>query len=158
MPPRPRAETDSELFPSVRSCMGPEAAGGLVAGWGGILLPARSGPFIIGGMARTSSRRRRRPGAKRSTTPAAPPAEPVVETPKSEAPPAVVEHEPELPLAEPERAFATRVPPPEPERPWPVGRRVIFFDVENTSRPEHIARMIEHLSIDRERSRTDFVA
>ncbi len=35
---------------------------------------------------------------------------------------------------------------------------MIFFDVENTSRPEHIARMIEHLSIDRQGSRTDFVA
>jgi hypothetical protein len=109
-------------------------------------------------MARTSSGRRRRSGAKRSTTPVAPPPEPVVEAPKPEALPAVVEHEPEVPLAEPERAFATRVPPPEPERPWPVARRVIFFDVENTSRPEHIARMIEHLSIDRQGSRTDFVA
>src|SRR5262245_23437016 len=135
-----------------------EAAWGLLTGWCGILLHGPSGPFIIRGMARTSSRRRRRTGAKRSTTPAAPPAEPVVETPKSEAPPAVVEHEPELPLAEPERAFATRVPPQEPERPWPLSRRVIFFDVENTSRPEHIARMIEHLSIDRQSSRTEFVA
>src|SRR5437867_5445621 len=110
-------------------------------------------------MARTSTqRRRRRGGAKRTTTPAAPPAEPVAETPKPEALPAVVEHEPEVPLAEPERAFAERVPPPEPERPWPAARRMIFFDVENTSRPEHIARMIEHLSIDRQGRRTDFVA
>ena len=28
-------------------------------------------------------------------------------------------------------------------------RRAIFFDVENTSRPEHIARVIEHLAVDR---------
>jgi hypothetical protein len=35
---------------------------------------------------------------------------------------------------------------------------VIFFDVENTSRGEHIARMIGHLAIDRSDKRTDFVA
>src|SRR5215470_430157 len=144
--------------PTVSFFQASEAAWGLLYRWCGILLHGPSSPFIIRGMARTSSGRRRRTGAKRSTTPAAPTAEPAVETPKPEAPPAVVEHEPALPLAEPERVFATRVPPPEPERPWPVARRVILFDVENTSRPEHIARMIEHLSIDRERSRTDFVA
>ncbi len=109
-------------------------------------------------MARTSSPRRRRSGTKRTTPPAAPPREPVAEAPEPEALPAVVEHEPEVALAEPERGFAARVPPPEPERPWPAARRVIFFDVENTSRPEHIARMIEHLSIDRQGRRTDFVA
>jgi hypothetical protein len=58
----------------------------------------------------------------------------------------------------PEVAFAARVPPPAPERPQPAGRRVIFFDVENTSRAEHIARMIGHLAIDRSNKRTDFVA
>jgi hypothetical protein len=58
----------------------------------------------------------------------------------------------------PEAAFATRVPPPPLEHPLPTRRRVIFFDVENTSRADHIARMIGHLAIDRHDTRTDFVA
>ena len=66
--------------------------------------------------------------------------------------------EPEIVLAEPERDFATRAVPPEPERPFPVGRRAIFFDVENTSRAEHIAKVIDHLAVDRFGRRTDFVA
>lgn len=110
-------------------------------------------------MARKRIPRRRRASPRRAPTPAAPPPEPIVETPPpAESVPAVVEREPEVALAEPERAFAERVPPPEPERPWPATRRVILFDVENTSRPEHIARMIEHLAIDRQGRRTDFVA
>jgi hypothetical protein len=58
----------------------------------------------------------------------------------------------------PERMFAARMPEPEPERPLPSTRRAIFFDVENSSRPEHIARVIEHLAVDRVGRRTDFVA
>jgi hypothetical protein len=65
---------------------------------------------------------------------------------------------PDVALSEPERGFATRVPGPEPERPHPSSRRAIFFDVENTSRVEHIARMIDHLAVDRAGRRTDFVA
>jgi hypothetical protein len=65
---------------------------------------------------------------------------------------------PDVALSEPERVFATRVAPPEPERPHPSSRRAIFFDVENTSRVEHIARMIDHLAVDRSGRRTDFVA
>jgi len=57
-----------------------------------------------------------------------------------------------------EPIFAERRPPPEPERPFPSARRAVFFDVENTSRAEHIARVIEHLGIDRLSLRTDFVA
>lgn len=64
----------------------------------------------------------------------------------------------EVPLATPEAAFAERVSPPELERPYPASRRAIFFDVENTSRAQHIARVIEHLQIDRRGHRTDFVA
>jgi hypothetical protein len=37
-------------------------------------------------------------------------------------------------------------------------RRVVFFDVENTSRTEHIARVIEHLGLDPAREVTSFVA
>jgi hypothetical protein len=66
--------------------------------------------------------------------------------------------EPPVPLATPEPAFVHRMPPPAPERPLPAGRRAIFFDVENTSRPEHIARLIEHLGVDRMAARTEFIA
>ena len=59
-----------------------------------------------------------------------------------------VESVPELPLATPEVLFAERVPALEPERPYPAGRRAIFFDVENTSLAQHIARVIDHLQID----------
>jgi hypothetical protein len=48
--------------------------------------------------------------------------------------------------------------PPEPERPFPTTRRAIFFDVENTSRAQHIARVIDYLAVDRLGRRTDFVA
>jgi hypothetical protein len=61
-------------------------------------------------------------------------------------------------LETPEPRFASRVLPPEADRPFPVPRRAIFFDVENASRPEHIARVIEHLEVDRTGRRTDFVA
>ncbi len=54
--------------------------------------------------------------------------------------------------------MAARVPPPEPARPLPAGRRAIFFDVENTSRAEHIARVLAHLAVDRVGRRTDFFA
>lgn len=56
-----------------------------------------------------------------------------------------------------EPVFADRMSPA-PERPHPSGRRAIFFDVENTSRAAHIARVIEHLAVDRAGRRTDFVA
>jgi hypothetical protein len=61
-------------------------------------------------------------------------------------------------VVEPEREFAARALPPEPERPLPAGRRAIFFDVENTSRAEHIAKVIDHLAVDRLGKRTDFIA
>ena len=74
------------------------------------------------------------------------------------APPAeLVEHEPEVSLATPEPGFAARVPPPV-SRPHPDSRRAIFFDVENTSRAEHIARVIDYLAVNRLAARTDFMA
>src|SRR5437773_1926572 len=63
-----------------------------------------------------------------------------------------------LPLSIPEPALAARVPAPEPARPLPSGRRAIFFDVENTSRAEHISRVIAHLALDRVGRRTEFFA
>jgi hypothetical protein len=65
---------------------------------------------------------------------------------------------PDISLSEPDADFAARVAPPEPDRPLPPSHRAIFFDVENTSRAEHIARVIEHLAVDRMGKRTDFVA
>lgn len=63
-----------------------------------------------------------------------------------------------LPLSVPEPALAARVPAAEPARPLPSGRRAIFFDVENTSRSEHIARVLAHLAVDRVDRRTEFFA
>jgi len=63
----------------------------------------------------------------------------------------------DIPLTVPEATFAARVPP-EPERAAPTGRRAIFFDVENTSRAEHLARVIDHLAVDRLGRRVEFVA
>ncbi|MBI2162194.1 MAG: hypothetical protein HYU25_17755 [Candidatus Rokubacteria bacterium] len=120
-------------------------------------------------MERTSAGRRRRGGALK-TGPApevAPPHATLFDEPDALPPdvafPApsaepVVEHEPVVPLATPEPAFAARVPPPAPEPPLPASRRAIFFDVENTSHAGHIARVIEHLAIDRLGRRTEFVA
>jgi hypothetical protein len=110
--------------------------------------------------------------------PPGPTLEPVVETvafPAAETPePTPVEPAPQpvephteadlaLPLAipepsAPETEFVARVLPAEPERPFPAARRAIFFDVENTSRAEHIARVIDHLAVDRLGKRTEFVA
>jgi len=91
-------------------------------------------------------RRSKKPARARAATPF--PALPEVLTP------------PDVPIPEamPEVALAARVLPPEPERPLPSARRAIFFDVENASRVQHIAGVIEHLAVDRLGRRTDFVA
>jgi hypothetical protein len=66
----------------------------------------------------------------------------------------------DLAVDTPEIEFAQRAAAraPEPERPWPARRRVVFFDVENTSRMQHIGRVIDHLALDRIGTRTDFIA
>ena len=66
--------------------------------------------------------------------------------------------EPLPPMTAPELRFAARVPPPEPARPLPTTRRVIFFDVENTSRAEHIERVLTHLGLDWSTRATELVA
>jgi hypothetical protein len=58
----------------------------------------------------------------------------------------------------PEAAFVSRIAPPRPPRPLPEQRRGIFFDVENTSRPEDIDTVLRHLIIDRIGIDTDFTA
>jgi hypothetical protein len=61
-------------------------------------------------------------------------------------------------LSNPEAAIVARVRPAEPERAFPATHRAIFFDVENTSRAQHIARVLDHLAIDRVGSQTEFFA
>ena len=73
------------------------------------------------------------------------------------APPSPEVTEP-VPTSVPEPAFAARVPPPEPERPRPSLRRAIFFDVENSSRVDHVARLLEYLDVDRMSRATELVA
>src|SRR3989442_5931418 len=112
-----------------------------------------------------SARRHGRRGAAK-TSPApeiTPVSDPVIDAPAIEARQGselepVIEHEPVVPLATPEREFAARVPPPAPEPPRPTTRHAIFYDVENASQPVHIARVIEHLAIDRVGRRTELVA
>jgi hypothetical protein len=58
----------------------------------------------------------------------------------------------------PEAQFAARVPPPAPERPRPEHRRAVFFDVENTSRASDVAKILEHVAIDRSAMTTELVA
>jgi hypothetical protein len=113
---------------------------------------------------RSTSRSRSRGPVKRakSSRPALRPPEIMVEPIEPVPEPSLPVEEgasmPEIIAAEPERDFATRAIQPELERPLPVARRAIFFDVENTSRSEHIARVIDHLALDRMGRRTDFIA
>jgi hypothetical protein len=86
------------------------------------------------------------------------PVETLVLAPEPASPAELTEHEPEEQLSIPEPSFAARVPLPAPERAHPDGRRAIFFDVENTSRAEHIARVIDFLAVDRTAARTEFIA
>src|SRR6266446_9970007 len=109
---------------------------------------------------------KRRAGGRRATVPRARraakalPLDPIL-APIEEAPAGLLLEETPLPsdlaTIDVEPVFAGRVPP-EPERPLPSALRAIFFDVENTSRAEHIARMVDHLAVDRRGLRTDFVA
>jgi hypothetical protein len=109
------------------------------------------------------STRRRRSRGRRRPSPAPeipPPAETPLDTASVSPEAPLLPEPPPVELATPEIAFAARAAarPPEPERPLPSTRRAIFFDVENTSRPQHIARVIDYLSVDRVGRRTDFVA
>jgi len=58
----------------------------------------------------------------------------------------------------PEPSFASRVTPPEPAPPRPPNRRAVFFDVENTSRPEHVESVLRHLQLDRYSVTLDLIA
>jgi hypothetical protein len=105
---------------------------------------------MMRGMERTT---RRRPRRKRVAKPS-PAAEVAVAAVELPAAPAEL-----LPPVEtPESVFAARVPRPGPERQRPTARHAIFFDVENTSHPGHIERVIERLAIDHLGRSTEFFA
>ena len=97
---------------------------------------------------------------KRTTKPAKKP------LPKPARPRAAVPAPPEAPestlpavrSATPERGFAARVRPPTPSAPLPAERRAIFVDVENSSRADHVSRVLDHLAIDRQAHRVDLIA
>src|SRR5262245_16330848 len=61
-------------------------------------------------------------------------------------------------VATPEPVFAARVAPPPAARQRPTTRHAIFFDVENTSHPGHIERVIERIAIDHLGRSTEFYA
>jgi len=105
-------------------------------------------------MERTTTSRPRR----RRATKAAAPVEVPAAGPEPPAPPPIAERQPSLPLVVPEPVFATRIPPPAPERLRPANRHAIFFDVENTSNPTHIERVVGRLAIDHVGRSTEFFA
>jgi hypothetical protein len=95
--------------------------------------------------------------AKRAKKPTRKPAPPRA----APAPAEIPDPESALPAARnatPERAFATRVRPPAPSPPLPASRRAIFVDVENSSRADHVSRVLDHLAIDRQERRVDLIA
>ena len=104
----------------------------------------------------TTARKRRRRRPAKATAPAE-----VVAAPEVVAPPFIApepEPVPELALVAPEPVFAARVPPPAPDRQRPTNRHAIFFDVENTSNPAHIERVVGRLAIDHVGRSTEFFA
>src|SRR5437867_11834644 len=103
-------------------------------------------------MERTTARRPRRGGGEKAS-----PAGDAPVRPELTVPPAV-EVELLVPGEPPAPSFAPRAPPPAPERHRPTARHAIFFDVENTSHPAHIERVIERLAIDHLGRSTEFVA
>jgi len=108
------------------------------------------------GMERTTTARKRR----RRTAKAALPAAVVAASPEIPVSLPVAEPEPgpALSLVTPEPVFAARVPPSGPERLRPATRHAIFFDVENTSNPAHIERVVGRLAIDHVGRSTEFFA
>jgi hypothetical protein len=102
----------------------------------------------------------RRPATRPAAgSPAAPPAAPVVEIAPAPAPVVASPPAPDpIVLAEPEFVFAARTGEAEPPRPLPVARRGVFFDVENSSRPDHVAYVLDHLALDWTDRRTELVA
>ncbi len=115
------------------------------------MTPARNSTPSRRGRTGASRRRARKPTE-------APPGRIETPAPAPAAPAELETAEALVATAAPEPAFAARVSPPEPPRPLPASRRAIFFDVENSSRVEHIARLLDHLAIDRMGQTTELVA
>jgi hypothetical protein len=104
--------------------------------------------------------KKKRPTPSRARKPLKTPRKP---TQARAAPPPKETAEPEttaiaVRTATPERVFAGRVRPAAPPTPLPTGRRAIFVDVENSSRADHIGRVLDHLAIDRADRRVDLIA
>jgi hypothetical protein len=105
--------------------------------------------------ARRAGTPRRRPRKRAASAAPSPPAETASASPldtfygepAAEAAAPVAVEPPVTAMPEPE--FAARVAPPLPPRPLPATRRAIFFDVENSSKPEHVSRILRHLQVDR---------
>lgn len=113
-------------------------------------------PYDAGMERTTTARKRRRRRPAKATAPAE-----VVAAPEVAAPPFIApepEPVPELARVAPEPVFAARVPPPAPDRQRPTNRHAIFFDVENTSNPTHIERVVGRLAIDHLGRSTEFFA
>jgi hypothetical protein len=108
---------------------------------------------MMRGMERTARRRPRRKSVEKT----GPAPEVVVDGAELAVAPAAPA-ELLAPVETPEPLFAARVPPPAPERQRPTSRHAIFFDVENTSHPAHIERVIERLAIDHLGRSTEFFA
>src|SRR5438552_9994636 len=90
-------------------------------------------------MERNTAKRRRRPAAEKTSAAAAPELDTAAEAA--------------------DRAFAARRPRPAPEPPPPpANRHAIFFDVENTSNPGRIGRVLDRLTTGRRDRRTEFFA
>ena len=106
----------------------------------------------------TTARKRRRRRPAKATAPAEVVAAPEVAAPPFIAPEPEPEPVPEFALVAPEPVFAARVPPPAPDRQRPTNRHAIFFDVENTSNPAHIERVVGRLAIDHVGRSTEFFA
>ena len=107
-------------------------------------------------MERTTTARKRRRRPAKTTAPAQVVAAPEVVAPALIAP--EPEPVPELAVVTPEPVFASRMPPPAPDRQRPTNRHAIFFDVENTSNPTHIERVVGRLAIDHVGRSTEFFA
>jgi hypothetical protein len=56
-----------------------------------------------------------------------------------------------------ERDVVTGAAPEAPARPRPAGRRAVFFDVENTSKPQYLAHVLDRLAVDRRDARTELI-
>ena len=107
---------------------------------------------MMRGMERKKAKRRPRRAAEKAARPG-----PAVETVVVE-PPSAPAGGPLVVVQAPEPLFAARVPPPAPARSRPTTRHAIFFDVENTSHPGHIQRVIERIAIDHLGESTEFYA